>query len=156
MSRFVYDDKMEQRTLFYAVCHCSTGKELAQFVFDKLKQYDAPFEKITSVATDVAKTMIGAENGMIPNLRRLVGKEIGSRSTPFKNVWCLAHRLNLVVSDFERVPYINSVFLFAGWFSSKRKAVQYKKWLSQKYPNDHFKKIPKRSETRWTFYRDVL
>ena len=100
-SRFVFDDKMEQLTLFYAVCHCSTGNELAQFVFDKLKQYDAPFEKLTSVATDGAKNMIGADNVMIPNLRRLVRKEIGSLSTPFKNVWCLAHRLNLVVSDFE-------------------------------------------------------
>ena len=67
---------MEQRTLFYAVCHCSTGKELAQFVFDKLKHYDAPFEKLTSVATDGAKNMIGAENGMIPNLRRLVKKKL--------------------------------------------------------------------------------
>ena len=28
--------------------------------------------------------------------------------------------------------------------------------VNKNYPNDHFKKIPKPSETRWTFYRDVL
>ena len=155
-SRFVFDERMEQFTLFYSVCHASTGNELAQFVFDKLKQFKVPFEKLVSVASDGAKNMIGAVNGMIPNLKRLIKQEINVDHAPFKSVWCLAHRLNLVITDYMRVPYINSVFLFADWFTSKRKAVQDKKWLSQKYPNNHFKKIPKPSETRWSFYRDVL
>ena len=155
-SRFVFDERMEQFTLFHSVCRASTGNELAQFVFDKLKQFKVPFEKLVSVASDGAKNMIGAVNGMIPNLKRLIKQEINVDHAPFKSVWCLAHRLNLVITDYMRVPYINSVFLFADWFTSKRKAVQDKKWLSQKYPNNHFKKIPKLSETRWSFYRDVL
>ena len=72
--------------------------------------------------------MIGADNGMISHLNRLVKQELGVDHAPFKNIWCLAHRLNSVITDFERVPYINSVFLFANRFPTKRKAVQYKKW----------------------------
>ena len=155
-SRFVFDDRMEQFTLFYSVCHVTTGVELAQFVFNRLKQYNVPFAKLISVASDGAKNMIGADNGMVSHLNRLVKQELGADHTPFKNIWCLAHRLNLVITDFEQVPYINSVFLFANWFSTKRKAVQYNKWLSENRQNQHFKKIPKPSETRWSFFRDVL
>ena len=54
---------MEQLTLFYAVCHGSTGKELAQFVFNKLKQYNVPFEQLASVATDGAKNIAGLTMG---------------------------------------------------------------------------------------------
>ena len=147
-TRTVFDEKMEQLTLFYSVCHASTGEELAHFVFDKLKQFNVPFKKLVSVATDGAKNMIGGVSGMIPILNRFVRQEVGADHTPFKNVWCLAHRLNQVITDFQRVPYINSVFLFANWFTTKRKAVQYRKWLSKTYPNNHFKKIPKPSETR--------
>ena len=75
---------------------------------------------------------------------------------PFDHVWCLAHRLNLVVADFQNVTYINSVLHFARWFSSKRKAVVYKKWFRETYKNERFKKVPKPSQTRWAFYRDVL
>ena len=155
-SRFMFDDKIELFTLFYSVCHASTGEELGHFVYNKLKQYNVPFSKLVSVASDGAKNMIGAVNGMIPHLSRLIRQECHVDQAPFKNIWCLAHRLNLVITDFTRVPYINSVFLFANWFTTKRKAVQYKKWLSEKYPNHHFKKIPKPSETRWSFYKDVL
>ena len=155
-SRFMFDDRFEQFTLFYSVCHGSTGEELGHFVYNKLKQYNVPFSKLVSVASDGAKNMIGAVNGMIPHLSRLIRQECHVDQAPFKNIWCLAHRLNLVITDFTRVPYINSVFLFANWFTTKRKAVQYKKWLSEKYPNHHFKKIPKPSETRWSFYKDVL
>ena len=155
-ARFVFEDKMEQLTLFYAACHASTGDELSQFLYDKLKQFNVPFPKLVSIATDGAKNMIGAANGMVPNLNVLIKQEANTDQTPFKNVWCLAHRLNLVITDFERVPYNNSVFLFANWFAAKRKAVQYKKWLSEKDRNHHYKKIPKPSETRWSFFRDVL
>ena len=64
-TQFGFDDKMEQLTLFYAVCHGTTGEELAQFLFDKLKQYNSPFEKLVSLASDGAKNMMGAANGMI-------------------------------------------------------------------------------------------
>ena len=138
------------------MCHGTTGEELAQFLFDKLKQYNIPFEKLISLATDGAKNMMDAANGMIPRLSLLVKQENNTDQVPFKNVWCLAHRLNLVITDFQRVPFINSVFLFASWFTTKRKAVQYKKRLSGKDRNHHYKKIPKPSETRWSYYRDVL
>ena len=102
---------MEQLTLFNAVCHGSTWKELAQFVFNKLKQHNVPFEKLASVATDGAKNIIGSDNGMVSCLKRLVKQEMGPNSSSFKSAWCLAHRLNLVITDFERVPFINSVFI---------------------------------------------
>ena len=54
-TRFVFEDKMEQFTLFYSVCHASTGEELGRFVFDKLKHYNVPFSKLVSVASDGAK-----------------------------------------------------------------------------------------------------
>ena len=63
-TRFAFMDRMEQLTLFYAVCHGTTGEELARFLFDKIKQINVPFEKLVSIATDGAKNMIGAANGM--------------------------------------------------------------------------------------------
>ena len=68
----------------------------------------------------------------------------------------MSHRLNLVVRAFESVDNIRNVLKFADWFSGRRKAVAYKKWLCEKYPNNHFKKIPKPSETRWCFYKEVI
>ena len=155
-TRFVFDCRIEQMTLFYSICHATTGDELARFVFEKLKEFNVPFGKLRSVATDGAKSMIGSFNGMVPQLRRMINRENSSQLSSFKSVWCLAHRLNLVITDFQRVPFINSVFLFAKVFASKRKAVQYKKWLAVRYPNDIFRKIPKPSETKWTFYREGL
>ena len=70
--------------------------------------------------------MIGHTNGMVSHFKRLVAVELGTVECPFKHVWCLAHRLNLVIRDFQNVPNINSVFLFSDWFASKRKAVVYK------------------------------
>ena len=54
-TRFVFDKRIEQFNLFFSVCRASTGEELAQFVFDKLKGYNVPFTKLTSIATDGAK-----------------------------------------------------------------------------------------------------
>ena len=61
-----------------------------------------------------------------------------------------------MIKDFQNVRNINSVFLFSDWFASKRKAVVYGQWLKETFPTIRFKKITKPSETRWTFYRDVL
>ena len=58
--------------------------------------------------------------------------------------------------DFLNVANISSVFRFCDWFTQKRKAVLYKKFLREKHHEERFKKIPKPSETRWFFYRDVL
>ena len=71
--------------------------------------------------------MMGQFGGMVGRLTHSVEMERGDHRPPFDHVWCLAHRLNLVVADFQNVPYISSVLHFARWFSSKRKAVVYKK-----------------------------
>ena len=52
-------------TLFYSVCHASTGEELARLVFGRFKEFNVPFGKLISVATDGAKSMIGAVNGRV-------------------------------------------------------------------------------------------
>ena len=156
IARFVFDDRVEQFPLFFSVCLATTGEEHAQFMSNRLKAMNAPLSKFCGVTTDGASNMMGPANGMVRHLRLLIQRELGVLSTTFNHVWCLAHRLNLVVADFQKIPYINSVLIFARWFSSKRKTVAYRKWLKQSFPNSRFKKVPKPSETRWAFYRDVL
>ena len=68
----------------------------------------------------------------------------------------MSHRLNLVVRGFEIVDNIKHVLKFSDWFASKRKAVAYRRWLWESHPHDRYKKIPKPSETRWCFYREVI
>ena len=108
--RFTFNDRLEQFPLFMKVCGASTGEEVAAFVFDSLKVYNAQFKKLSSIATDGASAMIGQANGMISHFKRLVATELGTVGCPFNHVWCLAHRLNLVIRDFQNVPNINSVF----------------------------------------------
>ena len=100
--------------------------------------------------------MIGKTNGMVTQLRRLIQREYGSQMANFHSIWCLCHRLNLVIRDFQRAENIKMVFGFCDWFTTKRKAVVYKKWLKQNHPDDFFPKIPTPSETRWSFYKDVV
>ena len=100
--------------------------------------------------------MTGKRNGMAVHLRDMIRAEFGEQNSGFQSIWCLSHRLNLVVRDFESVDHIKDVLKFADWFSSKRKAVACKKWLSETRPDNHFKKIHKPSETMWCFYKDVL
>ena len=68
----------------------------------------------------------------------------------------MSHRLNLVVRGFESVEYIKDVLKCIDSLSTRRKAVEYKKWLCQAHKNNRNRKIPKPSETRWCFYQDVL
>ena len=116
----------------------------------------APFQKLSSVSTDGGSNMIGRTNGMVTHLRRMVQEECGSHTGNFHQMWCLCHRLNLVIRDFQNVENIKTVFEFCDWFTAKRKAVIYRKWLKHNSPDDFFPKIPTPSETRWSFYKDVL
>ena len=112
-ARFAFKNRIVQFPLFMCVCCASTGEELAAFVFNRLKQINAPFSKLSSIATDGASNMIGQAKGMVPRFKRLVRQELGTVPSPIQHVWCLAHRLNLVIRDFENVQNIKSVFLFS-------------------------------------------
>ena len=126
--RFSFMDHLEQFPLFFTVCDASTGHDLASLVFNRLRRLNAPFHKLVSISTDGASNMVGQYNGMFQCFKSLVQQELGSVSCSLTQVWCLAHRINLVISDFDNVDDINSVFRFCDWFSQKRKAVEYKKF----------------------------
>ena len=114
-----------------------------------------PFPKLTALSTDGASNMIGHVNELFHNFKMLVQQELGSVPCALVQVWCLAHRLNLVIKDFQNVANISSVFRFCDLFTQKRRAVAYKKFLRDKHREKRLKKIPKPSQTRWSFYRDV-
>ena len=57
---------------------------------------------------------------------------------------------------FQRCRQHQLPFHFCDWFTQKRKAVDYKKFLRENYTERRFKIIIKPSETRWSFYKDVL
>lgn len=153
--RFSLDDRIEQMPFFLSVCGASSGEEIAAFVFRRLKEKRVPFSKLLSIATDGASNMTGSVNGMVAHLKRMVREEAGRENCILQPLWCFAHRLNLVIRDFQHVPCINAVIRFLDWFTSKRMAVVYK-WLRQLFPQQRFRKIPKPSVTRWSFYWDSL
>ena len=143
-------------SLVFSVCDASTGQNLASFIFNRLKQINAPFSNLFSLSTGGASNMVGRFNGLLQCFKTLVQQEHGTIPCAISQVWCLAHRLNLVIRDFQDVKNINSVFDFCDWFTEKRKAVTYRKFLREKYQERRFKKITKPSKTRWSFYKDVL
>ena len=100
--------------------------------------------------------MIGQINGMVSQLRRLIRMAYGSHSGTFHQIWRLCHRLNLVIRDFQNVEHIKTVFEFCDWFTTKSKAVIYRKWLRQTHSDDSLPKITTPSETSWSFYKDVI
>ena len=154
--RFTFQDCLKQFPLFFSICHASTGEEIAAFVFQMLKQMHAPFEKLSSIATDGANNMIGRDNRMTVYLKRLIQHEMGNESCYFHSIWCMSHRLNLVVGGFERVEHIKDVLKFSDRFASRRKTVSYRRWLYGQNQNASCKKIPKPSETRWCFFSVVI
>ena len=121
--RFTFEDKVTQTPLFYKVCDSSTGEELANFVFDMLVSKNVPFEKLSCVASDGAASMIGSTNGMSAHLRRLIARKYGQQHCKMESLWCFAHRLNLVIRDFQHVDSINSVIQFCDLFTTKLKAI---------------------------------
>ena len=109
--RFAFDNRLEQFPLFFSVCDASTGQNLASFIFTRLKQINAPFSKLVSLSTDGASNMVGRFNGLFQCFKTLVQQEHGTIPCAISQVWCLAHRLNLVIRDFPDVKNINSVFI---------------------------------------------
>ena len=83
--------------------------------------------------TDGANNMSGKQNGMIAHLKKLIRDETGDPNSGVPSIWYVSNRLNLVVSAFAAVEYIKNVFKFTDWFSTRRKAVAYKKWLCEAY-----------------------
>ena len=157
--RFVFETKILQFPLFMALCYASSGEEKAAFLFTKLIEKKATFSKLVSVTTDGASSMTGNEWGLLVCLRRLLTRQgilDAERADSIKNVWCFAHRLNLVTRDMKEDPVMRDVFRLADWITSRRVAVSYRKFLKARFPDTRFRKIPSPSQTRWLFYRDVI
>ena len=157
--RFVFENDATQFPLFMALCYASSGEEMAPFLLSKLKEKKAVFSKLVSVTTDGASNMIGNERGLFARfcalLKRTEALE-NDKIDAIKNIWCFAHRMNLVTRDIKEVPCMSGVFTFADWIASRRVAVCYRKFLKNNFPETRFPMIPTPSETRWLFYRDVV
>ena len=157
--RFSFDNKMIQLPLFITPCLDLSGKDLACFVFDKLRERNARFDKFTSIATDGAASMVGRFNGMTTMLKRLVEQFCRDKNLPspsMHSVWCFSHRLNLVTKSFLTSKPVNAVLAFADWFANKRRQVSYKRFLTVRHGNSQLRVIPQPSETRWVYYRDLV
>ena len=158
-SRFCFEDSVVQIPLFFDVCHRATGNDIAQFVFNKLLDFNPVFEKLVSVSTDGASNMIGRASGMAARLKLLIRQHCATRQVPFNNfhsVWCFAHRLNLVTKDLMQMKGVNIVKAFADWFSDRRRQTNYKMFVSETITEEKLRRILQPSETRWTFYHDVV
>ena len=158
-ARYSFDGQIIQLPLFFATCFVSSGKDMAEFLFDKLIEKDVDFSKLVCVSTDGATNMVGQMNGMAVNLKRLIRQHCLKNIIPFfdfHSVWCLAHRANLVTQDFLNMKMVNAVLSFVDWFATKRRLGSYKRFLATHFPNLKTKRVPKPSETRWLFFRDVV
>ena len=99
MVKFSFEDKIVIVPLFITQCLVSSGKDLAVFIFNNLKDKDAMFHKLTSVATDGATNMLGKYNGMTANFTALVTRHCRDENIEppmIHSIWCFAHRMNLV------------------------------------------------------------
>ena len=118
--RFSFEEQTLQTPLFFAICPSTTGSGQAHFIYNKLVEHDTPFEKLVSVSTDGASSMIGGNVGMVACLKSLVQHHCSTNQTQFNDfhsVWCFAHRLNLATKDFLELKGVNVVKSFADWFS---------------------------------------
>ena len=159
MARFSFGEKIIVAPLFITPCLVSSGNDLAIFIFNALKDKDAPFHKLVSVATDGATNMMGKYNGMTTIFNNLVVhhcREKNIQPNLIHTIWCFALRLNLVTKHFLALKPANVVLAFADWFTNKRRQVSYKRFLATNTPHENLRAIPQPSETRWLFYRDVL
>ena len=130
--RFVFVNDVKQFPLFMELCHASSGEEMASFLLSKLREKKAVFSKLVSVTTDGASNMIGHERGLFACFCRLVKTTDtleNDKINAIKNVWCFAHRMNLVTRDMREVPSLNDDFTVADWITSRRVAVCHRKFL---------------------------
>ena len=157
--RFTFENNALELPLFISSCRVASGNDMARFIFDKLIERNAHFDKLVSISTDGAANMIGRFNGMTNQFRLLVEqycRDHQSQSHLIHSIWCFAHRLHLVTKAFLSAKPINVVLNFADWFANKRRQFSYKQFLTVNQPNDDVKAIPQPSDTRWLFYRDVV
>ena len=157
--RFCFDDGLVQVPLFFATCYGSTGNNMAAFVFFKLLENNARFEKLVAITTDGAKNMTGRDNGMVAILKRTKHNHCQARginSFPIQTVWCFAHRINLVAKDFLTLKGVDFVKSFCEWFTWKRRQINNKRFLALKFPDMKFQVVPQPSDTRWHFFKDVI
>ena len=159
IARFSFDDKALEIPLFIVPCTVSSGKEMAVFLFQKLKERNVMFDKLVSVSTDGASNMVGKFNGMTKHFKELVEqhcRENNLVSPTIHTVWCFAHRINLLTKTFLKMKPVNVVLAFSDWFSNRRRQVAYKRFLAVEKKDDQLRAIPQPSMTRWLFYRDVV
>ena len=55
--------------------------------------------------------MVGRFNGLFQCFKTLVQQELGTVHCAISQVWCLAHRLNLVIRDFQDVKTSTMFFI---------------------------------------------
>ena len=159
MVRFSFDNRVLELPLFIGPCFVSSGKDLAGFIFRKLEERNARFDKFVSMATDGAANMIGKYNGVTSHFKVLVREHCRDNNVacPLSHsVWCFAHRLNLVTKSFLTAKPVNIVVAFADWFANKRRQVSYKSFLTSNHSGSQVRAIPQPSLTRWMFYKDVV
>ena len=135
--RFSFDNNSVELPLFISCYLVSTWKDLVYFLFDELKEKNARFDKLVSIATDGAANMMGKYNGMTKHFQYVVERfcrERGWRCHLIHSVWCFAHRLNLVTKAFLTTKPVNVVLAFADWFSGRRLQVSYKRFFGRKSP----------------------
>ena len=132
---------------------------MALFIFKKLEENNAKFDKLVSITTDGASNMLGKDNGMVRTIRHLIDQKLIVRNGSLSlvhSVWCFAHRLNLVLKDVISSNPIDIVKAFCDWFTIKRRQVRYKTFIQTQFPSVQVRVIPQPSETRWLFYHDVV
>ena len=103
-----------------------TGDKVARFVFDRLNE----------------KNMISQDRGMANELLKLVRANLTvdlKAGVDVHCLWCMAHRLNLVVKDFKEVENINFVIRFAKWITASDRLVSYSAFL-RTYPRQKRRK----------------
>ena len=113
---------------------------------------------MVSITTDGAKNMIGQNRGLANEMVNMANEKYGTTrriGTDVHSVWCIDHRLNLVVKDFNEVPNINYVIVFIDWITANQRLVSYTAF-ARWHQSPKKKKIPTPSETRWLFYRESL
>ena len=72
MVRFSFDGRVLELPLFIGPCFVSSGKDLAGFIFWKLQERNARFDKFVSIATYGAANKIGKNSGVTSHFKLLV------------------------------------------------------------------------------------
>ena len=126
--RFGFDECVFQEIIIFDKISQKTGRDLANYVLEKLTVKNCDFSKMVSVTTDGAKNMIGQYSGLANEIVKMANQRFGLNrhiGADVHSVWCIDHRLNLVVQDFKEVPNINCVITFINWITASDRLVSY-------------------------------